>query len=115
MIFDQQTFQPGETRTMPVVFVVNPDMSRDLGTVTKARSILGRNSLRENGRARDMIEQEPRSDLPVAGELTVLLLLNHFNRTVDELIPTIRSRCQVILRESETLRSMKTSVGQAVT
>jgi cytochrome c oxidase assembly protein subunit 11 len=32
--FDQQTFQPGETRTMPVVFVVNPDMSRDLGTVT---------------------------------------------------------------------------------
>jgi cytochrome c oxidase assembly protein subunit 11 len=32
--FDQQSFQPGETRTMPVVFVVNPDMSRDLGTVT---------------------------------------------------------------------------------
>jgi cytochrome c oxidase assembly protein subunit 11 len=32
--FDQQTFQPGETRTMPVVFVVNPEMSRDLGTVT---------------------------------------------------------------------------------
>jgi cytochrome c oxidase assembly protein subunit 11 len=32
--FSQQTFQPGETRTMPVVFVVNPKMSRDLGTVT---------------------------------------------------------------------------------
>ncbi len=32
--FSQQTFQPGETRTMPVVFVVNPEMSRDLGTVT---------------------------------------------------------------------------------
>lgn len=32
--FDQQTFQPGETRTLPVVFVVNPSMSRDLGTVT---------------------------------------------------------------------------------
>ena len=32
--FSQQTFQPGEERTMPVVFVVNPEMSRDLGTVT---------------------------------------------------------------------------------
>ena len=32
--FEQQTFQPGETRTMPVVFVVNPNMSRDLGAVT---------------------------------------------------------------------------------
>jgi len=32
--FSQQTFQPGETRTMPVVFVVNPKMDRDLGTVT---------------------------------------------------------------------------------
>jgi cytochrome c oxidase assembly protein subunit 11 len=32
--FNQQTFQPGESRTMPVVFVLNPDMSRDLGTVT---------------------------------------------------------------------------------
>jgi len=32
--FEQQTFKPGETRTMPVVFVINPEMSRDLGTVT---------------------------------------------------------------------------------
>ncbi len=32
--FNQQTFQPNETRTMPVVFVVNPKMSRDFGTVT---------------------------------------------------------------------------------
>ena len=32
--FTQQTFQPGETRTMPVVFVINPKMDRDLGTVT---------------------------------------------------------------------------------
>lgn len=32
--FSQQTFQPGETRTMPVVFVVNPKLDRDLGTVT---------------------------------------------------------------------------------
>lgn len=32
--FSQQTFQPGESRTLPVVFVVNPGMSRDLGTVT---------------------------------------------------------------------------------
>ena len=32
--FNQQTFQPGEVRTMPVVFVVNPDMGRELGTVT---------------------------------------------------------------------------------
>ena len=32
--FNQQTFKPGETRTMPVVFVVNPKMSRDFGTVT---------------------------------------------------------------------------------
>lgn len=32
--FSQQTFQPGEVRTMPVVFVVNPEMSRDMATVT---------------------------------------------------------------------------------
>ena len=32
--FSQQTLQAGETRTMPVVFVVNPEMDRDLGTVT---------------------------------------------------------------------------------
>ena len=32
--FTQQTILPGEERTMPVVFVVNPDISRDLGTVT---------------------------------------------------------------------------------
>jgi len=32
--FTQQTFQPGESRVMPVVFVVNPKMDRDLGTVT---------------------------------------------------------------------------------
>ena len=32
--FTQQTLLPGEERTMPVVFVVNSAMSRDLGTVT---------------------------------------------------------------------------------
>lgn len=32
--FSQQTFQAGETRTMPVVFIVDPNLSRDLGTVT---------------------------------------------------------------------------------
>ena len=32
--FSQQTFQPGESRTMPVVFVVDPEMTRQLGTVT---------------------------------------------------------------------------------
>jgi cytochrome c oxidase assembly protein subunit 11 len=32
--FTQQTFQPGEKRTMPVVFVVSPDMERDYGTIT---------------------------------------------------------------------------------
>ncbi|TXH89066.1 MAG: cytochrome c oxidase assembly protein [Rhodoferax sp.] len=32
--FNQQTFQPGEVRTMPVVFVVNPELRRDMGTVT---------------------------------------------------------------------------------
>jgi cytochrome c oxidase assembly protein subunit 11 len=32
--FSQQTFQPGETRVMPVVFVVNTKLDRDLGTVT---------------------------------------------------------------------------------
>ena len=32
--FNQQTFQAGESRTMPVVFVVNPDLGRDLGTLT---------------------------------------------------------------------------------
>lgn len=32
--FNQQTLQKGETLTMPVVFVVKPEMDRDLGTVT---------------------------------------------------------------------------------
>jgi cytochrome c oxidase assembly protein subunit 11 len=32
--FSQQTFAPGETRTMPVVFVVNPKLDPDFGTVT---------------------------------------------------------------------------------
>ena len=32
--FRQQTFAPGETRILPVVFVVKPDISRDIGTLT---------------------------------------------------------------------------------
>lgn len=32
--FSQQSFQPGEERSMPVVFVVKPDLSRDLSTIT---------------------------------------------------------------------------------
>jgi len=32
--FSQQTLAAGETRTMPVVFVVKPDMDQDIGTVT---------------------------------------------------------------------------------
>lgn len=32
--FSQQTLQPGEERSMPVVFVVNPELNRDLGTIT---------------------------------------------------------------------------------
>lgn len=32
--FSQQTFAPGETRTMPVVFVVKPDLDRDVRTLT---------------------------------------------------------------------------------
>lgn len=32
--FSQQTFAPHETRTMPVVFVVNPKLDPDYGTVT---------------------------------------------------------------------------------
>ena len=32
--FSQQTFQAGESRSMPVVFVVNPELSKDMGTVT---------------------------------------------------------------------------------
>lgn len=32
--FSQQTFAPHETRTMPVVYVVNPKLDRELGTVT---------------------------------------------------------------------------------
>lgn len=32
--FSQQTFQAGETRSMPVVFVVTPELSKDMGTVT---------------------------------------------------------------------------------
>lgn len=32
--FSQQTLQAGETRTMPVVFVVKPDMDADLRTLT---------------------------------------------------------------------------------
>jgi cytochrome c oxidase assembly protein subunit 11 len=32
--FTQQTFQPGEVKQMPVTFVVSPELSRDLSTVT---------------------------------------------------------------------------------
>lgn len=32
--FNEQTFQPGEKRTMPVVFVVKPDLDKDMRTVT---------------------------------------------------------------------------------
>ncbi|MGI9133183.1 MAG: cytochrome c oxidase assembly protein, partial [Rhodoferax sp.] len=32
--FTQQTLQPGEVRTMPVVFVVSPELSSELRTVT---------------------------------------------------------------------------------
>ena len=32
--FRQQTFAPGESRVMPVVFVVKPGMDRDIGTLT---------------------------------------------------------------------------------
>ncbi|GAB4398072.1 MAG: cytochrome c oxidase assembly protein [Rhodoferax sp.] len=32
--FSQQTFAPGETRTIPVVFVVNPKLDREFGTIT---------------------------------------------------------------------------------
>jgi len=32
--FSQQTFQPGEERWMPVVFVVNPELRQDMSTVT---------------------------------------------------------------------------------
>ncbi|MDD5031380.1 MAG: cytochrome c oxidase assembly protein [Rhodoferax sp.] len=32
--FSQQTFAPHETRTLPVVYVVNPKLDTDLGTVT---------------------------------------------------------------------------------
>ena len=32
--FSQQTFAPGEVRSMPVVFVVNPALGADLSTVT---------------------------------------------------------------------------------
>ena len=32
--FTQQTLQPGETRQMPVVFVVDPTLPADLATIT---------------------------------------------------------------------------------
>jgi cytochrome c oxidase assembly protein subunit 11 len=32
--FRQQTFAPGERRTLPVLFVINPEMDADLRTVT---------------------------------------------------------------------------------
>jgi cytochrome c oxidase assembly protein subunit 11 len=32
--FTQQTFRPGETRTLPVTFVVSPELAGDLGTLT---------------------------------------------------------------------------------
>lgn len=32
--FDRQDMAPGETRQMPVVFVIDPDLPRELGTVT---------------------------------------------------------------------------------
>lgn len=36
--FSQQTFGPGEQRTLPVVFVINPRMDADLRTVTLSYS-----------------------------------------------------------------------------
>ncbi len=36
--FSQQTFGPGEQRTLPVVFVINPGMDADLRTVTLSYS-----------------------------------------------------------------------------
>ena len=36
--FSQQKFQPAEQRSMPLVFVVNPDLSQDIGTVTLSYS-----------------------------------------------------------------------------
>ena len=32
--FQQQTLGPGEVRRMPVVFVVDPDLPKDIGTIT---------------------------------------------------------------------------------
>ena len=32
--FTKQTLQPGETRQMPVVFVVDPSLPKDIGTIT---------------------------------------------------------------------------------
>ena len=32
--FTQQTLQPGEARQMPVVFVVDPSLPKDVGTIT---------------------------------------------------------------------------------
>ena len=32
--FDQQTLQPGESRQMPVVFVVDPELPRDINAIT---------------------------------------------------------------------------------
>jgi cytochrome c oxidase assembly protein subunit 11 len=32
--FNQQTLQPGEVRTMPVVFVVDPQLDHDISTIT---------------------------------------------------------------------------------
>lgn len=32
--FQQQTLAPGEVRRMPVVFVIDPDLPKDIGTIT---------------------------------------------------------------------------------
>jgi len=32
--FQQQTLAPGETRRMPVVFVIDPELPKDVGTIT---------------------------------------------------------------------------------
>jgi cytochrome c oxidase assembly protein subunit 11 len=37
--FRQQSFEPGQTKRFPVVFVIDPKMPRDIGTITLAYTI----------------------------------------------------------------------------
>ena len=57
--FARQTLAPGETRTMPVVFVVDPALPRELHTITLSYTFFEIAGMRSAGRSEDH-ERGPR-------------------------------------------------------